>query len=115
MKARLSSLVLAMVMIAALSAGVACSRGVSDAQLANSVQNKIAADQGIQSRQISVQSANGVVTLNGTVNNDTERAAAANDAAQIAGVKTVVNNLQVAGPAPAATAENEEPAPPVAE
>ena len=108
MKARISSLVLALAMIAALAAGVACSRGVSDAQLAGQVQNKISADQGIQSRQITVQAANGIVTLNGTVNNDTERAAAANDASQIAGVKTVVNNLQVTPPQ---TAQVEEPAP----
>lgn len=112
MKARFSSLVLAVAMIAALAAGVACSRGVSDAQLAGQVQNKISADQGIQSRQITVQTSNGVVTLNGTVNNDTERAAAANDAAQIAGVKTVVNNLQVSAPQ---TAQAEEPAPPPVE
>lgn len=116
MKARISSLVLALAILVALGAGVACNRAVSDAQLANQIQNKIAADQGIQSRQITVQSANGVVTLNGTVNNDTERAAAANDAAQIAGVKTVVNNLQVAPPATAAQAEQPvEPAPAVEE
>jgi hypothetical protein len=42
-----------------------------------------------------------VVTLTGTVANDAARNAAANDAAQIEGVKTVVNNLQVA-PASAA-------------
>lgn len=115
MKARFSSVVLALAMISALAAGVACNRGVSDAQLAGQVQNKISADQGIQSRQISVQSSNGVVTLNGTVNNDTERAAAANDAAQINGVKTVVNNLQVGAPQTAAAQEEPPAAPPVEE
>jgi hypothetical protein len=45
-----------------------------------------------------VQSSNGVVTLSGYVNSDQERNAAANDASQVAGVKTVVNNLQVATP-----------------
>jgi BON domain len=77
----------------------------TDAQVASDVQNKIYSDQGIQSRQISVQAANGVVTLNGTVNSDVERNAAGNDAGAIDGVRTVVNNLQVeqaqAAPPPA--------------
>ena len=38
---------------------------------------------------------NGVVTLSGDVTSDTERAAAASDAATVEGVRTVVNNLQV--------------------
>jgi len=67
----------------------------SDAQVASDVQNKIYSDSGIQSRQISVQAANGVVTLTGDVNTDVERTAAANDAGAIDGVKTVINNLQV--------------------
>jgi hypothetical protein len=67
----------------------------TDAQVATDVQTRIYSDAGIQSRQIGVQAANGVVTLSGDVNNDTERAAAASDAATVAGVKTVVNNLQV--------------------
>ena len=37
-----------------------------------------------------------MVTLSGTVGNEFDRTAAGGDAAQIAGVKTVVNNLQVA-------------------
>jgi hypothetical protein len=74
-----------------------CSRkaGRTDAQVASDVQNKIYADPGIQSRQISVQAANGLVTLNGDVNSDVERNAAANDAGSIDGVRTVINNLQV--------------------
>jgi hypothetical protein len=45
-----------------------------------------------------------VVTLSGSVNSDLERIAAANDASQVEGVKTVVNNLQVAAAAAAASA-----------
>lgn len=79
----------------ALVAG--CSHKVerTDAQVASDVQNKIYSDPGIQSRGISVQAANGVVTLSGDVTSDVERTAAANDAGAITGVKTVVNNLQV--------------------
>ena len=88
----------------------------TDAQVASDVQNKIYSDQGIQSRQISVQAANGVVTLNGAVNSEVERNAAANDAGAIDGVKTVFNNLQVqqaqaAPPPPPAPVEQPQPAP----
>ncbi len=93
----------------ALALTVACSRGANDAQIANQVQAKIAADGNIQNKQIGVQSANGVVTLTGNVANEMERAAAANDASQVSGVKTVVNNLQVS---PEAMAQQAAPAMP---
>lgn len=116
-KASLSFTVLAVLL--ALTLAVGCTRAVNDAQIANQVQSKIAADGNIQSKQVNVQSANGVVTLSGSVGNEMERAAAANDAAQVTGVKTVVNNLQVATPqvaqesAPATqeAAPAEQPAP----
>lgn len=77
----------------------------TDAQIASDAQNKIYSDAAVQSRQITVQAANGVVTLSGDVASDAERTAAANDAGAIAGVKTVINNLQVqqaqAAPPPA--------------
>ncbi len=79
----------------ALLAGCSKKEIRSDAQVATDVQTKIYSDSAIQSRQIGVQAANGVVTLSGDVTSDTERAAAASDAATIDGVKTVVNNLQV--------------------
>jgi hypothetical protein len=79
----------------ALLAGCSRKPERSDAQVASEVQNKIYGDAGIQSRQISVQAANGVVTLSGDVDSDVERNAAANDAGAIDGVRTVINNLQV--------------------
>jgi len=104
------------VLLIALGVGVACNRTPNDAQVANQIQQKINADGNIQNKQIGVQSANGVVTLSGSVSSEMERSAAANDAAQIAGVKTVVNNLEVSGittaqsaPPPSATPA-EEPA-----
>src|SRR5262249_31862486 len=71
------------------------------------VQDKINADPNISTKQISAGDTNGVVTLSGSVNSDLERIAAANDASQGEGVKTVVNNLQVA----AASAAASTPAP----
>jgi hypothetical protein len=101
-----------LVLFMALGLSVACNRAPNDAQLANQVQGKIVADGNIQNKQIGVQSANGVVTLSGTVGSELERSAAANDAAQVAGVKTVINDLQVqsaaAQPSPAATREEPE-------
>jgi hypothetical protein len=76
-------------------AGCSKKESRTDAQIATDVQTKIYSDSAIQSRQIGVQAANGVVTLNGDVDTDSERAAAAGDAATVTGVKTVVNNLQV--------------------
>ncbi|HEU5401094.1 MAG TPA: BON domain-containing protein [Terriglobales bacterium] len=85
-----------MIAVLLLLIGTACNKSAatrSDAKVASDVQSKIFSDPNVQSRQISVQSANGVVTLSGNVNSDAERTAAAADAAGIDGVKTVVNNL----------------------
>ena len=108
MKRNLSVVLIAMVMLAA-----GCSRVGSrtDAQVASDVQNKINGDGSIPDKQLNINANNGVVTLTGTVASDAARNAAANDAAQIEGVKTVVNNLEVA-PASAAnqTAQPQEQA-----
>lgn len=94
-----------------------CAQGTrTDAEIAADVQNKINTDANLPNKTISVNAANGTVTLSGTVGSETERLAAANDAAQVTGVKTVVNNLQIgstnAGMAPANTAPgNVNPAP----
>jgi hypothetical protein len=77
---------------------VGCSRlgSRSDAQVASDVQNKINGDSNIPDKQLNINANNGTVTLTGNVSSDAARNAAANDAAQVEGVKTVVNNLQVA-------------------
>src|SRR5579859_5019652 len=80
-----------------LAAG--CNRSASprpDAQIATDVQNKINSDGGVPDKQVTINANNGVVTLSGVVGSDAARNAAANDAAQVEGVKTVVNNLEVA-------------------
>jgi hypothetical protein len=79
----------------ALVAGCTRKPQATDAQTATDVQTKIYSDPSIQSRQIGVQAADGVVTLTGDVTSDTERTTAASDAAAVGGVKTVVNNLQI--------------------
>src|SRR5690349_8243679 len=119
MKPKVSLYLCALLLTGSLGLTIGCTRAPNDAQVAGTVQSKIYADPNVQSRQITVQSANGVVTLSGYANSDAERATAAADAAQIEGVKTVVNNLEVSAPAQAAapapavepTAQQEEPAP----
>ena len=81
--------------IALLALAVACSKTPNDAQIVSDVQAKLAADSGLQNKQLTVQSANGTVTLSGAVDNDAERDAATKYAAAEPGVKTVINNLQV--------------------
>ncbi|HKT48752.1 MAG TPA: BON domain-containing protein [Candidatus Angelobacter sp.] len=77
----------------------------TDAQIASDVQNKINSDNNLPDKQVTINANSGVVTLTGNVSSDQARNAAATDAAQVEGVKTVVNNLQVAP----ATASNTEP------
>ncbi|HWS18309.1 MAG TPA: BON domain-containing protein, partial [Candidatus Elarobacter sp.] len=79
-----------------------------DAQVASDVQNKINGDGSVPDKQLNINANNGTVTLKGTVASDAARNAAANDAAQIEGVKTVVNNLEVA-PASAAADQSAQP------
>ena len=85
---------------------------VNDTGLAAQVQSSLTADQNLTGQTIQASAASGVVTLNGSVTSDTARSIAAQDAAQVAGVKTVVDNLVVqAQPAPIAVAAPPPPAP----
>lgn len=97
-----------------LAVNVGCNRARSDVQIANDVQQKILGDSNVPSKQVTVTSNNGVVTLAGSVGSELERSAAANDAAMVEGVRTVVNNLTVAQaqmPAPAPVEEAPPQAP----
>ena len=67
----------------------------NDGQVTALVQGQLHGDAALNSLPIQVQVINGVVTLSGTVNGEAARELAANDAAQINGVRTVVNNLIV--------------------
>ena len=78
-----------------LSLSVGCAKKPNDAQVTSEVQSKFSQDSGLATKQLSVQADSGVVTLSGTVDNDAQREAAGKQAASVAGVKTVINNLQV--------------------
>jgi hypothetical protein len=106
-----------MVTVATLALAAGCAKAPNDAQVTSDIQSKLGADSGLQNKQLTVQAANGTVTLSGAVDNDAEREAAAKYAASEPGVKQVINNLQVRGTTMAeTTAAAPESAPaPVAE
>jgi hypothetical protein len=93
---------------------VGCSKAPNDAQITSEVQSNFNRDSGLQGKQLSAQSSNGVVTLSGNVDSDAQRDAAARYAASIPGVKEVVNNLVVSAPPPPVQ-ETQAPPPPAPE
>lgn len=120
---RKSPLFVCLLFSALLVLEIGCAKKPDDAKISSDIQSKFSQDSGLSAKQLSVQSANGVVTLSGNVDNDAQREAASRQAASVPGVKEVVNNLQVvpavataqAPPAPAETqapppAENPKPA-----
>jgi hypothetical protein len=102
----ISSLVLAIV----TGIGAGCARKPDDTKVSSEIQNKFSQDSGLSSKQLTVQAKDGVVTIEGRVDNDSQRDAAGRQAAAVSGVRTVINNLQVdntnaAAPPMAASAE----------
>jgi hypothetical protein len=82
-----------------------------DAALSSALQSRIAADSALKPESIQASVENGVATLNGTVSSEAARSLAASDAAQVAGLRTVVNNLVVQQPSPTPVATEPAPAP----
>ncbi|MGH9644785.1 MAG: BON domain-containing protein [Terriglobales bacterium] len=101
MKVKISVALAAMLL--ALGLAVGCSKSATqatnDAQIIGEVTTRIQGDPAVQTKAVAIQSSNGVVTLSGQVASDTERVAIAADAAQVQGVKTVVNDLATASAA----------------
>lgn len=107
MSIRMGTYVWALVFIGVLAAGAGCSKAPNDSAVSEQIHAKLNQDSGLQGKSITVQTSGGVVTLTGTVDNDTQRAAAAQYASTIPGVRTVVNDLQVAAAAPMMGAANQ--------
>lgn len=97
MKGKFTFLSRAALCFAVLALSVACTKAANDSKITSDIQAKLSADSGLQDKQLSVQSANGTVTISGNVDTQAERDAAAKYAAAEPGVKTVVNNLTVGG------------------
>lgn len=66
-----------------------------DATLGTALHSRISGDSALSAEPIQTSVQNGVATLNGNVSSDAARSLAANDAAQVPGIRTVVNNLTV--------------------
>jgi hypothetical protein len=90
-------------------AGCKSKPATDDASLSTQVQSRITSDSALSGQSIQASVNNGVATLSGSVTNDTARTLAGNDAAQVAGIRTVVNNLAVQGSAPETAAAVEPP------
>jgi len=71
---------------------------MSDSWLTAKTKIALFADERVKGNQISVETIDGRVTLRGKVDSDPAKAAAASVAAQVEGVKTVKNDLQVVPP-----------------
>jgi len=98
------------IVVASLILAVGCAKKLDDAKMSSDIQSKFSQDSGLSSKQLTVQANNGVVTLSGTVDNQAQRDAAGQQAASVAGVKTVINNLQI-GDRSAAATESQKPTP----
>jgi hyperosmotically inducible protein len=70
---------------------------LDDAGITASVKAKLADDPMVKARDIDVDTVQGVVTLSGKVQNESERMRALQIARSASGVKSVTNNLEVAG------------------
>ena len=96
--------------LAAVLSAAGCKKApIDDATVTAAVQTKLAGDAALSSESIQSTVQGGVATLNGAVSNEAARALASNDAAQVAGVRTVVNNLTVSS-APT-VAQQQQPLP----
>ncbi len=114
---RNSPIIISFLFAVILEIGVGCAKKPDDTTISSEIQSKFSQDSGLGMKQLSVKAEAGVVTLSGTVDNDAQREAAGKQAASIAGVKTVINNLEVSNIGkPSAVADMAPPAatPPVA-
>lgn len=98
------------IVAASLVLGIGCTKKLDDAKMSSDIQAKFSQDSGLSSKQLTVQANHGVVTLSGAVDNQAQRDAAGAQAASIAGVRTVINNLQVAQSMPEAEPQKPTPA-----
>jgi osmotically-inducible protein OsmY len=90
---KLSFMVIAAALVISLTG---CeSRTATDATVTTAVKNKLAADPTTSATKISVDTANGVVTLSGSVPTAAEKAEAERIARNTQGVTQVVNNISV--------------------
>jgi hyperosmotically inducible protein len=92
-------LVVAAISSCTSSGGGALGQRIDDTNITAAVNAKLATGNKASTlRRIDVDTVSGVVSLNGVVASDQERKRAEQLAAQVGGVKRVINNLQVQKP-----------------
>lgn len=84
----------AIVLVAAIAVGIWYLVRPNDSKVLAEITNRINGDSRVTEKNINIRFTQGVVELSGKVSSDLARNAAGDDA-QVPGVKTVVNNLQI--------------------
>jgi osmotically-inducible protein OsmY len=96
---KLKRVLLPVVLFLTLIAGAfAASKPVSDDFLVDTIRQKLAADQVVKGGAIDVIVKDGAVTLRGKVEEERQRNKAEKIAKKVGGVKSVVNEIQIAKP-----------------
>ena len=87
---------------------------LDDATLNKTVLARLQTDPGLNGQTVQTSVQDAVVTLSGTVSNQAARSLAANDASEVNGVRTVVNNLVLGAPSTSTANVVTQPAQPIA-
>ena len=100
MRAAIRTVAITMMLVLATAAcqsmtGKSAGTSVDDATITASVKSKLVAEKAANLTRVDVDTNNGTVYLNGTVESPEQRSRAEQLAWQAKGVKSVVNNLQV--------------------
>jgi BON domain len=103
-RAIMAATALTLVLVLAACKSSAPAPATDDASLTAALQGRIAGDGALSAEPIQSSVQGRVATLSGNVSSEAARSLAAADASQVAGIKTVVNNLTVKTAAPTATA-----------
>jgi hypothetical protein len=95
---------LVILLLALAAGGVAYATGMArtDPEIVSEIEGKFQLDSGLHGKTITVQSADRVVTLAGTVDNGIQHTAAVQEASGVRGVKQLIDQVQVQPPAPPA-------------
>jgi len=91
-----STSVVALALVLSVTGCKSSAPATDDATLNTALQSKLQADPGLSGQSVQAAVQGGVATLTGSVTNDAARSLAANDAAQVPGIRVVNNNLTVA-------------------
>jgi osmotically-inducible protein OsmY len=86
----------AVVILSAVMASAASTdRTLTDQTITDAIEDELVVDQAISAHRIDIQTADGIVTLSGTVNNLLAKTRATRIAETVKGVRSVVNKIQV--------------------